>query len=838
MGKDVEGGGSPLLGSKAMLESLGSYRGTDRGALATLPDVPVGGHPGNDHFYEIVDMGYRLSVFCMLIGCMVWMPENTKALGLERFAMHAGLAACLMVFFTTFTVGGVLGTASAGVSGCFVAVLNIFILRGFFADGVTPEMSWNSGASIVGWGDYFIFNLVALAFNCKMGFRMTAMALNTSFMMCFLNPNDQTVFSKNFQININGAAVSAFFGVCIGSLCSILCVLLPYPMGWASKNMCAGAKSASKDTAKLFVAATKYFNASGATVLIERQLAQSDMLKAQIDGLGTNISDAYLENIDVGTQGVVRVLHEKHAEVLGSLFDILHALQFAIATEDFGESHIVCMERIGEKAQDLVDAASVVLIAATIASEDGILDAQESADLMGKEDEVVRCTYELSKAFHEVRKRYPTICKELANEAFFVFCISSFGRVTNEYAKLLRTNPPKGKEFVSEMTKSLKELFDVPLWYHWRVVSRYWLSLVGCFLFSVHFDNYVPSCAITGVFLINTRVGPDVMSMIQGLLAVVVGIVANALMFSFSCKFGDTSSLMFIAFFFWLATTIIGKGSSSLSGIGILMAGLAPFSLYRRCVPQTAASEAAGAIGLWSGIRALLIAVLITVICEFVHVPGLFTQLACKEMSASFDSMKKCFKHVWAEENPMEAAKLLDEALGEVGGHLSEAQSFSGSSVMEPRLWNCPWKGDFLKEVCGSLGKVKLDILLIKKALCGLDGEMHKICELLNRVPEVAHIKQDLSQTLEDAHELTMELLRHETGEFLGLDKLDGVDGLDELDGYEEAMVGQSKVCVFPSKAPETMENDDLVRISVVYVMLDYLVKHLAEVTKGGIKLS
>jgi hypothetical protein len=841
MPKDVEGGhASPPIGSRAMLESLGSYRGEfKRGALATLPEVPVGGHPGNSHFYKVVDMGYRLTFMCMLIGCMVWLPQNTKALGLERFAMHAGLAACLMVFFTTFTVGGVLNTASAGVSGCFTAVLNIFILRGFFADGVTPEMSWNSGASIVGWLDLMIFNMLALAFNCRMGFRMTAMALNTGFMMCFLNPQDQTVFSKNFQININGAAVSAFFGVCIGSLCAVLAVLLPYPIGWASKNMCKSAKGASGDMCKLFVAATKYFNAHAATVLIERQLAQSETLKAQIDGLGTDIGDAWLETIDVGAQGVVRVLHEKHAGVLGELFDVLHALQFAIQTEDFGPSHIDCMDAIAETAQDLVDAASIVLIAATVASEDGILDAAESANLQALEDDAMRAMWALSKAFDDHRKRFgKPVCKELMNESFFVFCISCFARKTIAYSVMLRTDPPKGKEFFSEMTHGIKELIEFPLWYHWRVVSRYWISLMGCFLFSVHFDNYVPSCAITGVFLINTRVGPDVMAMIQGLLAVVVGIVANALMYSFSCKYGDTASLMFIAFFFWLATTTIGKGNSSLSGIGLLMAALAPFALYKRCLPQTAASEAAGAIGLWGGIRALLIAVLITVICEFFHVPGLFTSLAIKEMDKAFVSMKKAFKNVWADENPADAKKLLEEALGEVSHHLGEALSFSGSSIMEPRLWNCPWKGPFLAETAGHMQKVRLDILLIKQALCGLDGDMEKITASINRVPEVAHMKEDLANTLQDAHELTMALLTHQYGEFLGLDKLDTVDGLDELDGYEQAIVGQSKVVKFPLRAPENMEEDELVRISIVYCMLEYLIQHLSSVTKCGVKLS
>jgi hypothetical protein len=268
------------------------------------------------------------------------------------------------------------------------------------------------------------------------------------------------------------------------------------------------------------------------------------------------------------------------------------------------------------------------------------------------------------------------------------------------------------------------------------------------------------------------------------------------------------------------------------------MAALAPFSLYRRCVPQTAASEAAGAVGLWGGIRALLIAVLITVVCEFCHVPGLFTQLAIKEMDSAFESMKKAFKHVWADENPTEAKKLLEEALGDVSKHLGEAESFSKSSVMEPRLWWCPWKGGFLQETADSMKKMRLDILLIKQALCGLDGDMAKITAHINKVPEVSHMKTDLSGTLLDAQELSMALLRHEYGEFTGLEKLDTVEGLDELDGYDDAIKGQSKYVSFPARAPQTMEDDELVRIAIVYVMLDYLIRHLSDVVKGGVKLS
>jgi hypothetical protein len=831
---------SALLGDRPMLLALGSERGENkRGGLGTLPKVPVGGHPGNDHFYEVVQMAVRLTVMCLLIGCMVWMPEATKSIGMDRFAKHAGLAACLMCFFATFTIGGVLNTASAGVTGCFTATFNTFILRGFFPDGVTPGVPFTASVSLVGWANLAIFNFLVLFLNFRMGYRMTAMALNTSFMMCFLNPNDQTVFSKNFQININGAAVSAFLGVCIGSLCAVLAVALPYPLGFATANMKVNGKIASEDTCKLFIAAVKYFKGTSSNVLIERQMAQSKKLGAHIGGLGGMINDAYIENLDVATQGTIRVLYEKHSSMMGQIFDVLQALQFAMSTEDFGPSHVECMNAIGEEAHDLVDAACVVLLAATAASEDGDIDAREAADLLAKEENALRAMAALSEAFDGMRKRFgKPVCKELANESFFVFCISAFARLSVDYAKVLRTDPPKGCPFVGELVNSMRGLTDVPVWFHYRIVARYWCSLALGFLFSVHLDNYVPSCAITCVFLINTRVGPDVMAMIQGLLAVVVGIVSNALMFSFSCKFGNTTSLMCVAVVYWLATLTVGKGSSSLAGIGLLMAALSPFALYKFCIPDTPEAAAASAVGLWGGIRALLIAVVITVLMEFAFVPGRFTKLARNALNDAFLSMQKAFGSIFAEHDIANAKANINTALAEVSTALADAEMYNAACIMEPRLSMCPWKSQFLGETCGHLAKVRLDVLLIKQALCGLDGRMDLMVELLMKVPEVKHIKADLDSTLEDARELAIGLLDHESGKFKGLNNLDSIEGIDTLDGYDEALEHQCKVVSFPRKAPECPEDDECIRLSIVYVMLEYLIGHLSDVLKGGVRRS
>jgi hypothetical protein len=359
-----------------------------------------------------------------------------------------------------------------------------------------------------------------------------------------------------------------------------------------------------------------------------------------------------------------------------------------------------------------------------------------------------------------------------------------------------------------------------------------------CFLFSVHMDNYVPSCAITGVFLINTRVGPDVMAMIQGLLAVVVGIVVNALMYSFSCRFGNTNVLQVVAVVYWLVTLTIGKGSSSLAGMGLLMAALSPFALYKFCQPDTPEAQAAMAIGLWGGIRALLIAVVITIFAEFLHVPGLFTMLSKDALDQAFKALQTCFKNVFPEGRASQAKKAVDDALAECGGKIGDAELYNGASKMEPRLWMCPWKSPFVEETAEHLKKIRLDMLLIKQALCGLDGNMEEMVELLGKIPQVAPMRKDLNDTMEDARELVIGLLEHETGRFGGLDNLDSIEGLDELDGFDDALKGTNDYVKIPDEAPDTMEGDEGVRLSIVYVMLEYLIQHVAAITKAGVKLS
>merc|ERR1719310_2255635 len=466
-----------------------------------------------------------------------------------------------------------------------------------------------STVSLVAWIDLALFNLVCLGCNFGMGFRMFAMANNTGFILMFLNPADQTPFSKNFKINPNGTAVSSFLGVALGSVLAIVAMLVPYPWRFASKDMKDNASKVSADTCKLFSAAVDYFKGTEASVLINMQLAQCAVLKAEIGSMSGSIGAAYNECWDVGNNGTVRHLMAEHSGLLGQTYDILHSVLIALSTEDFGPSHKQVMKDIGATAMDFVEKTNLLLMEVTKSAGDGEIDEAEKQGLQALVKDVQAAMKALSSKFDASRRTFQNpVCQELLSESFFVFALSAYGRLIIQYTDMMCTNPPIGASFGSVLVGGIKGMFSFPSTHHDRFTLRYWLGLMLCFVFSVAMDNYGGACAITAVFLLNTRVGPDMMATLNTLLAVVVGSVAGAILYSYSCFTGQGHVVLPIACcLYWVVTIHIAYSGSSFALIGVFMAALAPFAIVKEC-PEGVPSDTGGAAGLWVGIRGTIIA--------------------------------------------------------------------------------------------------------------------------------------------------------------------------------------------------------------------------------------
>jgi len=793
--------------------------------VAELGATPVGGHPGNDNFYVVLQLAARGTVFAMLLASIVWIPGV-----LDRFAAYIPLAVCIFVFTLNPYFGTVVNNAHAGIIGTFLACFNIFMMRGFFPDGVEPTDGRFSTVNVAGWANFLLFDLLFLITDCRMGTRMFALANHTGFMLAFLNPADQTVYSKNFKINPNGVAVSSFLGVSLGSVAAVIAMLVPFPWGMGFRQMKANAVSGAQDTARLFIAAVKYFSGDHATVLIEQQLAQTGLLRAKLDAMGGPIGAAWDECFDIGNSGTVRALMTAQLGMLNNIFDSLHSLTVAMSTEDFGPSHKKCMADICEASMDVVVSASRLLIKASEAAGDGSIDNNEKAELNDLKETCLAKVSALASAFDATRRKFgKAVSAELLSESFFVFALSAYARKVIEFSDTLCNNPPKGTGFGAAFMAGVKATF-VPSNPYWgRFTLRYFAGLTLCMIFSVTMDNYGGACAITAVFLLTTKVGPDMMSVLNVLLAVVVGAVVGAVLFSYSCMTGTGNAvLIVVTAIYMFITMFVSYGGSSFALIGIFMAALSPFAMMKNC-PGEEVDDDAAAAGLWVGIRGCIIAMVIMAACEFASIPGEQAKLARDGWNLAMEQIKIAFADLWDETHP-------GEALAPVPGYLGGSGTFNNGAKLEPRFDRCKWKDAYLTELIDYATKLRLDILAIRAGLEGNDGDTGETMRKLNLIPAFGAIKQDLAHTLEDAREIAMMLLCHEKDDFHGLDKLDTLVGIDSLDALPTAIEQANTIVKFPATCPSTMEEDELCQISIVFVMLDYTVKHIAAIIKSTVE--
>merc|ERR1719335_1699953 len=281
---------------------------------------------------------------------------------------------------------------------------------------------------------------------------------------------------------------------------------------------------------------------------------------------------------------------------------------------------------------DVVVSASRLLIKASEAAGDGSIDNNEKAELNDLKETCLAKVSALASAFDATRRKFgKAVSAELLSESFFVFALSAYARKVIEFSDTLCNNPPKGTGFGAAFMAGVKATF-VPSNPYWgRFTLRYFAGLTLCMIFSVTMDNYGGACAITAVFLLTTKVGPDMMSVLNVLLAVVVGAVVGAVLFSYSCMTGmGTVILPLATFIYWVITIHIGYSGSSFALIGLFMAALAPFSVVKMC-PDELGSGTGGAAGLWAFIRGCIMAMTILTVCEFGSVPGQQGELAAKQ---------------------------------------------------------------------------------------------------------------------------------------------------------------------------------------------------------------
>jgi hypothetical protein len=823
MGKDVEAGETtPLLKGRPWLEE---YEKT-----------PVGGFPGNPGYKNQIWLAFRTAFFACILASCIWIPE-TKPYVDQGLAKYVPLSV-LMIFFTMQPVfGSIIGSATAAILGTFYAVLNIFILRGFFPDGVTPEDGFFSAASITGWLDLMLFNFVFLTMDLRAGMKMFAMGHNTGYLLAFLNPNDMSVWSKNFTINPHGTAVSCLKVTVIACSLTICANLLPVPFRFAMADMKDNAKRMSAYVAKNFISSVDYYKGTKASVMIEKQMESTVHVEDEINNSGASIGGAFFECFDIGTKGTVRHLHEAHKSLMGELLDTTKAMEIAIATEDFGDSHKELMAAIGEACSAVADSTGELLMSVTASAADGDVSDEEKKELEKKEQQVQADLKVLGQDFDKARRSRAPIHQEVLNESFFVFALSVYSRKVVKYSATLRTDPPVGQAFSEMLVASIKGVFTLEgvSDHHSAIALRCWIALMLGFIYGVVLDNYGGAAAVTIVFLQSQRIAPDVDASLKCLQAVAISSVLSAIIYSRSCQTGYGEYLLpFLSFMYWWGMLYVYFSGCSFAQIGCLAAALSPFVLVSRCPDPEDVSGRAGAYPLWVGVRGFIIALFIMSLAEYCSSTDGLAHIAIGKVDDALTGIKEALEATVKDEDP-------DEKLSPVDKLCGDAKVYSKAAVLEPRFWKARWKAELCEQIAGLAHDMRLDVHFMRQAMTGADGKTKGVFKVLGKLGKTFDsLHGDLISTLDDARIVTNDLLKHEWGEFTGIKRIHSLVGTDELDGWAQAIEDSNKVdgIKFPENPIDTIEDDLICQISIIFLMLNRVNIRVAGIINACVKLS
>ena len=165
----------------------------------------------------------------------------------------------------------------------------------------------------------------------------------------------------------------------------MLAKLLPVPFKFATADMKANARRIAAYVAMNFISSVDYYSGSSASVFIERQLESTQIVEAQASSLGGSIGSAWYEGVDIWAARTVRKPHEAHSGLMGSLLEITKAMEIALKTEDFAESHLDAMYAIGGSSAQLAYSVGDLLLTVTYAAADDDISASVKADLKNKE---------------------------------------------------------------------------------------------------------------------------------------------------------------------------------------------------------------------------------------------------------------------------------------------------------------------------------------------------------------------------------------------------------------------------------------------------------------------
>lgn len=828
----------------------------------------------------------RTAMACLICSLCVIVPDAHNLLdenGWGAYTSMIGGGVVLMVVFTVFNnLGMTVQLAWQGFIGTFMSCVPVHVLAALMPGGAANREQYND--SIVHTTNVVVIFL-GIWLNISKNAKMFFVCYHVYFIIDFMNPDSATKFNHDWHVDMEATTTTTLLTSTMGLCVAIFVCLFPWPIRATTECQLQAINSINMLT-DLVNGLAVYFAGAEPSVRIVRMEISAVKLRQAIEGMDANIDGSWWETFNIGAAGRSRALLGRHLTMLMRMSDIVFSLQVCIAKEDFGETHIDVMRAINPQVFELINKTKYLLQLATLAANDGKIDAKECKRLRNGVKEVNAKIAELATAFHDARKEASPdrrICTELQSESFFCYSLSTYGRQAAEYAQALLDRPPKlGTPELPSLIRDLETafcgIFDTSKLFHdadhKSFTVRNTLSVLIAFYIGFWFKAYDGAAAGTVAVLISTFSGSALQKNLNRLQAVTLAAILPHLIAS---SMGQSCSPLRIVtqcaaiVFYEVLTCYIYYSSATYGYVGCLIAALGVSNLIYPCtehmsLEQMTAAETTFGVASFKKIVDTTLAVIVMTVVDLCLASStaakqatenyLKTLLTCdaffqaclvprnaKGKIAEGDIVARLGVEVEDRRTIQQVAKATKyREPGVVLKYLNLAAAMGEEAFKEPRYWRVAWPMAFFTSLVKSGYVLRGNLVELEHVLKTQKGEYLDIFKSCRALQAYDDVRQDIVKTLEDCLLMVQEILKNEKGTSLPsvlarLDDLEKIDKLQDLPKLMDAInASDDPDFQYPETVGATLEDDLLCRLNVALMVMESTVEKIADVIKACIK--
>lgn len=680
----------------------------------------------NPSFGEDLQLAARAATFIIVCAMPFLAPRDYCPICYEavRTKFYNSASVVYFVFTLYKTTGQTIYFGCGGLTGTVIAVLNIWLMMGFFPGGYQPGTENADFVFWAGnvWGAIFVFCMLYL--NWDGNTRVFSLTTFVWYWMAFLNYHTPTGFAHNFKVKLNGRAMSELAVATSGIVIAIVASFIPWPL-LATKKMDATGRSLIIKLHSVWSEFIEYYSGEDKNPYTQNILKKNlEGLQADAGSLSPFITSAWYECLGLGKWQEKRMMFKVLDAYLSQCFNRLSCVLSGCMEEEFDDTHDELMKRVREEMSEVIDRVGDLLSHC----HDNIMNCgfnrsgREKAATMKKdlEDSVDKLTKKFLAAAKEMNLYKVT--DSVSGEFLVASNLCCWARITCSFCDELMDEMPEEtgswRDGVGLMGAFAPSINNTPE--NLNYVLRGWISVMVAFYIGFNgvagkmIKNYNAALASTICVLLSKSLGGALANNLKRLQGVVLGTVIGQVAYALLawCVWWGYLSVGTFVFVWSFVALYMYYHSDNYSTVGLLLAVFANGSLLQGCSDEIFDPTVAyyGIINTVSGIT-------IMACFDMILSPDRASNMARRSYAAASEPLIKM-----ADELLDPNIKSLAPRKGAIRGLIAKADTLNNEAALEPRYWRDTWPGSTYAAGTHALTSLRFNLATIDYALVEADG--------------------------------------------------------------------------------------------------------------------